>query len=94
MAPSGQGGNPTPRERGVYRVEDWAEVQRLFQREGLTKTAIARRLGMSRTTVIRLLELSEPPCYTRRHQGSQLDPFAAEIAAKLSTWPAMTPWWG
>ncbi len=30
---------PAPRERGVYRVEDWAEVQRLFHREGLTKRA-------------------------------------------------------
>ena len=65
-------------------MEDWAEVQRLFQREGLTKTAIARRLGMSRTTVIRLLELSEPPRYTRRQQGSQLDPFADQIAAMLA----------
>src|SRR6266511_1382789 len=56
MAPSGQARQrPVPRERGVYRVEDWAEVQRLFHREGLTRKAIARRLGMSRTTVIRLL---------------------------------------
>lgn len=65
-------------------MEDWADVQRLFHREGLSKTAIARRLGMSRTTVIRLLELSEPPRYVRRNQGSQLDPFADEIASMLA----------
>ena len=70
-------------------MEDWAEVQRLFHREGLTKTAIARRLAMSRTTVIRLLELSEPPRYVRRQQGSQLDPFADQIAAMLAADPTV-----
>ena len=53
-------------------MEDWAEVQRLFQREGLTKTTIARRLGMSRTTVIRLLALREPPRYVRARVGTQM----------------------
>ncbi len=37
----------------MYRVHDWAEVHRLH-REGLSKSAIAERLGMSRTTVDRL----------------------------------------
>ncbi len=64
-------------------MEDWAEVQRLFHREGLTKRAIARRLGMSRTTVIRLLGLGEPPRYVRGLKGSLVDPFADEIAAML-----------
>jgi len=68
-------------------VEDWAEVQRLFHREGLTKRAIARRLGMSRTTVIRLLGLREPPRYVRRPSGSLVDPFAEEIAAMLDRDP-------
>lgn len=70
-------------------MEDWAEVQRLFHREGLTKTAIARRLQMSRTTVIRLLALREPPRYVRTSRGSQLDPFAAEIVAMLDADPAV-----
>jgi DNA-binding transcriptional regulator LsrR (DeoR family) len=43
-------------------VHDWAEVHRLYEREGLSKSAIAKRLGMSRPTVIRLLGLDEPPC--------------------------------
>ena len=68
-------------------MEDWAEVQRLFHREGLTKRAIARRLGMSRTTVIRLLGLREPPRYVRPPRGSLVDPFADEIAALLETEP-------
>ena len=46
-------------------MEDWAEVQRLFHREGLARKAITRRLGMSRTTVIRLLALSGSPRYAR-----------------------------
>jgi transposase len=68
-------------------VEDWAEVQRLFHREGLTKRAIARRTGMSRTTVIRLLGLREPPSYHRPARGSLVDPFADEIAKLLETEP-------
>ena len=66
-------------------MEDWAEVQRLFHREGLTKRAIARRTGMSRTTVIRLLGLREPPNYSRPARGSLVDPFADEIAKLLDT---------
>lgn len=89
MAPSGQHcEEPAPRGKGVYRVEDWAEVQRLFHREGLTKAAIARRLGMSRTTVIRLLRLHEPPRYVRAAAGSGLDPYRAEIRALLAADPA------
>jgi transposase len=41
----------------VHQVEDWAEVHRLFHREGRSKAAIARALGMSRNTVDRLLAL-------------------------------------
>lgn len=70
-------------------MEDWAEVQRLFHREGLTKTAIARQLSMSRTTVIRLLALAQPPRYVRRQRASQLDPFGDEIAAMLSADPTV-----
>lgn len=40
----------------MYRVHDWAEVHRLFHREGWTKTKIAGKLEMSRNTVARLLE--------------------------------------
>lgn len=70
-------------------MEDWAEVQRLFHREGLTKRAIARRLGMSRTTVIRLLTLDGPPRYERPGAGSQLDPYRTEIRAMLAADPTV-----
>jgi hypothetical protein len=29
----------------VYQVQDWAEVHRLYERERLSKSAIAKRLG-------------------------------------------------
>jgi transposase len=68
-------------------VEDWAEVHRLSHREGLSKAAIARRLGMSRNTVARLLALDEPPRYVRPSKGSRLDAYATSIAAMLDADP-------
>jgi transposase len=71
----------------VYDVHDWSEVRRLHDREHLSKTAIARRLGMSRPTVIRLLELDEPPRYEREPAGSKLDAHSDAIAAMLDADP-------
>ena len=70
-------------------MEDWAEVHRLFDREHLPKAAIARRLGMSRNTVDRLLGLVEPPRYVRAPAGSQVDAFDGAIAAMLDEDPAV-----
>jgi transposase len=77
------------REEGVHQVEDWAEVHRLFHRERMAKAAIARRLGMSRNTVDRLVALHKPPRYVRTAAGSQLDPFADRIAAMLAEDPTV-----
>jgi transposase len=74
----------------VYRVQDWAEVHRLFEREGWSKTAIAIKLAMSRNTVDRLLELDVPPRYSRPAKGSALDPFADAIAAMLDENPKVS----
>lgn len=70
-------------------MEDWAEVHRLFHRERLAKAAIARRLGIGRNTVDRLLARHEPPRYVRAPAGSQLDPFADRIAAMLAEDPTV-----
>lgn len=69
----------------MYSVHDWAEVHRLHEREGWSKTAIARKLSMSRNTVDRLLRLKEPPRYERRAQGSLVDPFRVDIAEMLDS---------
>jgi transposase len=71
----------------VYDVHDWAEVHRLYHREHLNKAAVAKRLGMSRPTVHRLLELSEPPRYERRSTGSKLDGHTDAVAAMLDEDP-------
>jgi len=67
----------------VYSVHDWAEVHRPHNREQLPKAMIARRLGMSRQTVSRLLELDRAPRYERSPAGSILDPFKDRIAELL-----------
>ncbi|HYV02835.1 MAG TPA: helix-turn-helix domain-containing protein, partial [Actinomycetota bacterium] len=66
----------------MYSVHDWAEVHRLH-RKGLPQAQIARRLQMSRNTVARLLELTEPPKYVRVATVSLLDPFKDAMAAML-----------
>ena len=71
----------------MYQVHDWAEVHRLFYREGWAKTRIADRLGMSRNTVTRLLELTEPPSYERTLRGSKLDPYRGSIVKMLDVDP-------
>ncbi len=73
----------------MHHVEDWAEVHRLFDREGRPKAAIARQLAMSRNTVDRLLGLTEPPRYSRPPRGSQLDPFEGPITALLVADPTV-----
>ena len=63
----------------MYTVHDWAEVRRLHERDHLSKKHIAERLGMSRTTVHRLLELAEPPRYERPRRPSLLDDHVESI---------------
>ncbi len=66
----------------MYDVHDWAEVRRLH-RQGLSKTAIATRLGMSRNTARQLVERESAPSYERGPMPSKLDPFVGAIAAML-----------
>ncbi len=74
----------------MYEVQDWAEVHRLFHREGWAKSKIAEKLGMSRNTVTRLLERGEPPRYERRAAGSKLDPHKGSIAKMLDVDPKVS----
>lgn len=73
----------------MYKVQDWAEVHRLFHRERWTKTAIADKLGMSRNTVCRLLSLGEPPQYERVPPKSSLDEFTDDVVAMLEENPTV-----
>ncbi len=65
---------------------EWAQVRTLAA-EGLSQREIARRLGINRRTVIRLVRSDEPPHYRRPALGSQLDPFEPVLRRLVEEWP-------
>ena len=65
---------------------DWAEV-RAMHADGIKKREIARRLGISRNTVDRLIDATEPPRYSRAPAGSMLDPLEPVLQRLLKDWP-------
>jgi transposase len=65
---------------------EWAQVRALVA-DGLSQREIARRLGVSRNTVRRLVEASEPPRYSRAPAGSMLDPLEGVLRRLLADWP-------
>jgi transcriptional regulator with XRE-family HTH domain len=56
----------------VRSALEWAQV-RAMAADGLSQREIARRPGVSRSTVRRLVEAEEPPRYARAPAGSMLD---------------------
>ena len=63
----------------MVRVEQWAEVRRMYFVEGLGIREIRRRTGLHRETIRRALSCSTPPAYARPARGSKLDPFKDEV---------------
>jgi transposase len=55
--------------------------------DGVAQREIARRLGINRRTVKRLVEAGEPPSYSRAPAGSMLDPLEPAICRLLKDWP-------
>ena len=51
----------------MYRVELYAEVRRSVYVEGLSERGAARRFGLARETVRKMLRYSVPPGYRRAH---------------------------
>ena len=47
--------------------------------DGVSQREIARRLGINRRTVKRLVDAVEPPSYARAPAGSMLDPLEAAV---------------
>jgi transposase len=68
-------------------VEQRAEVRRMKRVEGLSAREIARRTGLARDTVSRLLAAKMPPRYVRSPSGSILDPFKEWICEELQADP-------
>lgn len=60
-------------------VEQWAEIRRMREVEGLSIREIARRSGRDRNTVRSALRSPVPPRYRRGPRPSKLDPHKSEI---------------
>jgi transposase len=73
----------------VISVEDWAEIRRLHRAEQMPIRAIARKLGISRTTVRRAVASDRPPRYERAPKGSIVDAAEPKIRELLEVWPDM-----
>ena len=65
---------------------EWARVRALAA-DGLSQREIARRLGINRRTIVRMLASEEPPRYRRAPAGSRLDPFEPLLRSLLEQWP-------
>jgi transposase len=65
---------------------EWAEVRTLAAK-GISQHEIAKRLGINRRTVKRLLDSDKPPVYRRNGKGSMLDPLEPVMRKLLEEWP-------
>jgi hypothetical protein len=72
----------------VITVEDWALIRRLAA-DGVPKAEIARKLGISRTTVVKAVGSQGPPRYERAPASTSFTPFEARVRLMLSETPDM-----
>jgi transposase len=70
----------------VRSALEWAEAK-VMAADGVTKTEIARRLGINRRTAAKLVEATEPPSYWRASAGSMLDPLEPVLRKLIADWP-------
>ena len=69
-------------------MEDWALIRRLSA-DGVPKASIARKLGISRTTVVKAVTSSAPPRYVRGPSPTSFTPFEFRVRALLAETPDM-----
>jgi transposase len=67
-------------------MEDWALIRRLAAEE-VPNAAIARRLGISRTTVVKALASDGPPRYVRTPTETSFVGFEPRVRALLEEFP-------
>jgi transposase len=70
----------------VRSALEWARA-RAMAADGVSQREIARRLGINRRTVKRMLDSDGPPTYRRAARGSKVDRFEAVIRATLEDCP-------
>ncbi|GGW98062.1 IS21 family transposase [Alteromonas halophila] len=69
----------------MLTLEQFMEIQILYK-QGMSRRAIAKKLGISRNTVRKHLEAISLPVYSNRQpQPSKLDPFKPYIQHRIST---------
>lgn len=64
--------------RKVISMEVWHTIQ-VLKKQGKSRKAIARDLGISKNTVKRYWRLNDAPHYSRKPAGRELDRFALQI---------------
>lgn len=69
-------------------MEDWALIRRLAA-DGVPKSRIAERLGISRTTVIKAVNSDAPPRYVRAPGPTSFTEFEPHVRALLERTPDM-----
>jgi transposase len=72
----------------VITLEDWALIRRLAA-DGVPKSRIAERLGISRTTVIKAVRSNSPPRYERPAASTSFTAFEARVRALLDDDPEL-----
>ncbi|MBN9106401.1 MAG: IS21 family transposase [Propionibacteriaceae bacterium] len=70
----------------MITLEDWALIRRLAA-EGESHAAIARRLGISRTTVVKAVNSDAPPRYVRTPSESSFAVVEPRVRALLAEFP-------
>jgi len=68
----------------------WAEIRRLYEVEGLSQAAIARRLHCHHRTVRKALSMAATPTPTPGPRESVLDPYRAQINALVGKYPDLS----
>ena len=71
--------------REVRSALEWAEVKAMAA-DGVSQREIARRLGINRRTVKRMVDAIEPPSYSRAPSGSMLDPLEPVLRQLVKDW--------
>ena len=77
----------------MYRVELYAQVRRSVFVEGLSEREAAKRFGLARGTVRKMLRYATPPGYRRRHKIIPVVTYAVErriAAGKPDYWDHAT----
>ena len=70
----------------VRSALEWAEAKAMAA-DGVSKSEIARRLGIHRRTAARLVDADRPPSYWRAPAGSMLDPLEPVLRRLVDDWP-------